>query len=149
MKNKDYCQEYYYRYRKKENDRAKRFYWKNREEVLVKKKIRDAKQKVELSKLKQNKNMSGSKEKITKEMLQFIVDNYGEMPVVEISEKLGVPERKIKSWASIMRRSGVDIPKYQGGQYGSVIRAFVTEYLEKHPEKTKDVTIKKYPRYKQ
>lgn len=137
---------YYEQHKEEEVEKATKW---NREHPERKKETNRKywKKKVELLKLNQNKNMPYAKSDLTMEGLQFVVDNYGVIPVEEIAKKLGTEEKKIKSWASILRRSGVDIRRAHGGKYGSIIRTYIEEYMEKHPERKEKATIKEYPPY--
>jgi len=76
------------------------------------------------------------KNKVTKEILQYIVDNYGKISIQEIADNLGVNKRAVQDWSSVLRRAGIDLPHALCGSK-SILKEFVREYLEKHPDKRK------------
>jgi len=74
-------------------------------------------------------------ENVTKERLQYIVNNWDNMTSKEISENLGVKHLSVTSWIYSLRKQGINL-KRKGGQNG-ILRTFVNDYLEKHPERRK------------
>lgn len=74
--------------------------------------------------------------KITKEILQYVVDNWETTSAREMADKLGVKTQNVYGWVSAMRQQGINLTK-KGGQ-GGTIRNFVQDYLEKHPEKKRE-----------
>lgn len=73
--------------------------------------------------------------KVSKEILQYIVDNYGKKTKTEMSEELGVTPRAIQDWSSVLRRAGINLPKGLRGESEGLTKEFVRDYLEKHPER--------------
>ena len=69
---------------------------------------------------------------LTKEDLQFIVDNWEKYSVKEVAEKLGMTSATVTSHVLTLRKLGVNIPRKSAPSTKNLLLEFASDWKEKH-----------------
>ncbi len=69
------------------------------------------------------------RKQLTKKDLQYIIDNWGEpKPIAQIGKELGMSEATVQSYAGILRRLGVDVPRRSQQGNRLIMKEFAEEW---------------------
>ncbi len=70
--------------------------------------------------------------KLTEKDLQFVVDNWQDMKAKDIAEHIGVTEASVTSYAGILRKLGVEVPRKTNTGNRETFKLFAEKWLSKN-----------------